>query len=103
MKKNGLIFVFAICCSLTNCSQQQGTSTDQKSVGKEKLLAHVDKGFIDKSGTLVITLFGNFHGKFSNGLARVLMTVKASNVESDKWGYIDATGKFVIQTHCRCV
>ncbi len=72
-------------------------STAQKSVKVETQLAHIDSGFIDKSGKLAIRISGKFHGKFSNDLARVWKTVNKDNKESDKWGYIDATGKFVIQ------
>jgi hypothetical protein len=57
----------------------------------ERLLAHVGAGFIDQSGALAIGVSGRFHGKFSNGLARVWQGV------GQKWGYIDANGKLVIQ------
>jgi hypothetical protein len=62
-----------------------------QTVQQEKLLAHVENGFIDKSGTLAIRVSGPFHGKFSDGLARVWTSL------GGKWGYIDVTGRLAIQ------
>ena len=54
-------------------------------------------GFIDKTGSIVISpQFDDIH-PFSNGLAAVQVFSKDKGKYKGKWGYIDNSGKFVIQ------
>jgi hypothetical protein len=84
-----------ILAVLAGCKSPESTSP--KKVMEEKLVARVDSGFIDKSGTLVIRTNARFHGDFSDDLARVWATIDSNNTSSFKWGYIDVTGKYIIQ------
>jgi hypothetical protein len=84
-----------ILAFLTGCKSPESTSP--KKVMEEKLVARVDSGFIDKSGTLVVRTNGRFHGNFSDNLARVWATIDSNNTRSFKWGYIDVTGKYIVQ------
>lgn len=57
------------------------------------------KGFINKSGDMVIKTQFREVGKFSDGLATVKIHEKMSILQpDDKWGYIDKTGRIVIET-----
>jgi|WetSurMetagenome_2_1015567.scaffolds.fasta_scaffold00213_16 hypothetical protein len=93
--KLNLLLVPVIFTAVTVCKSQ--TVKAQDKILSQNLLAHVDSGYIDQSGKLIIKTDYRFHGSFSNDLARVWKTTKENDKEINKWGFIDATGKVVIK------
>lgn len=88
--KIAMLVIFGYYNQAYNQTKNTTDNAIHKTVQKEKLLAHVENGFIDKTGALAIKLSDHFHGSFSNGLARVWTS-------EGKWGYIDTKGSFAIQ------
>jgi WG containing repeat len=52
---------------------------------------------IDKNGKFVINPQYNYASKFENGFAEVGVKDSSTEFRSDKFGYIDKTGKYIWQ------
>lgn len=96
---------------LLSCSQSQNSSTEEAGTsgtdsagsGAPKTLYSIREnnmwGYIDQAGKVIVKPQYSFHFNFSEGLARVVTGVQASNMGEPivgKYGYIDTAGKTVI-------
>ena len=80
-----LIILIVPILLLTAC--EKGT-TSKETTDRFLVVSGGKRGFIDKTGKLVIDPQFDGAGNFAEGLARVSI--------GNKWGFIDKTGKYVI-------
>ena len=81
-----------ICIALTACTSQTGEKNDKEKSDRFPIVVDGKWGYIDHTGTIVVTPQFDLAWHFSEGLA----FVRIGGRDNGKWGCIDKTGKYII-------